>query len=111
MTQPSTSRPNGPVGAAVLSCGFGCLLLGVLAVVADGSKRLATSLIFYKPTGPLSGVTTVAIAGWLICWVLLASRWKAKDLNFRRVSASAFVLLAIAFLLTFPPIEDLLIRR
>ncbi|HKO19813.1 MAG TPA: hypothetical protein VJU82_13090 [Acidobacteriaceae bacterium] len=111
MTQPPPTRPNGPVAAAVFACGFGCLLLGLLAVLADGSKRLATLLIFYKPTGPLSGVTTAALAGWLICWVLLASRWKHKDLNFRRVSAFAFVFLAIAFLLTFPPIGDFLIRR
>ena len=68
---------NGPVAAAVLSCGFGCLLLGILAVAADGSKSLASALNFYNPAGALSGVTTVAIALWLCCWAALPP-WKSK---------------------------------
>jgi hypothetical protein len=81
---------NGPVAAAVLSCAVGCFLLGLLAVAADGSKRLAATLNFYHPTGPLSGVTTVAIALWIVCW---------------------FVFLALGLLLTFPPFGDLFLGR
>ena len=44
MTQPANPPANGPVAAAVLSCGVGCLLLGGLAIAADGSKNLATLL-------------------------------------------------------------------
>jgi hypothetical protein len=102
---------NGPIAAAVLSCGVGCLLLGVLAVAADGSKRLAAALNFYHPTGPLSGVTTVAIALWLVCWAVLASRWRNKSLAFGKVSAFAFLCLAFGLLLTFPPFGDLLLGR
>jgi hypothetical protein len=102
---------NGPVAAAVLACGFGCFALGALAVAADGSKRLATALNFYNPTGPLSGVATVAIALWLVCWALLAARWRNKSLAFAKVSALAFVFLALGLLLTFPPFGDLLLGR
>jgi hypothetical protein len=109
MTTPTP--PNGPVAAAVLSCGSGCFALGVLAVAADGSKALAAALNFYKPSGPLSGVTTVAIALWLACWVVLAIRWKSKQLAFAKVSAAAFVFLALGLLLTFPPFGDLLLGR
>ena len=52
---PPNPVANGPVAAAVLACGLGCFALGVLAVAADGSKRLAAALNFYNPTGPLSG--------------------------------------------------------
>ena len=110
MTEPNVSvqtPANGPVAAAVLSCGLGCFLLGVLAVSADGSKSLAASLNFYNPAGPLSGVTTVAIALWLICWTVLTARWKSKQLAFGKISAVAFTLLALGLLLTFPPIGDL----
>ena len=106
------SQPfNGPVAAAVLSCGAGCFLLGVLAVAADGSKSLAGVLTFYRRTGPLSGVTTGAIALWLVCWAVLAARWKNKSLDFGKVSAFAFILLALGLLLTFPPFGDLLLGR
>jgi len=103
------SPANGPVAAAVLSCGFGCFVLGVLAVAADGSKALATALNFYNPTGPLSGVTIVAIALWLVCWAVLAALWQNKNLAFAKVSAIAFLLLALGLLLTFPPFGDLLL--
>jgi len=102
---------NGPVAAAVLSCAVGCFLLGLLAVVADGSKRLAAALNFYHPTGPLSGVTTVAIALWIVCWAVLAARWRNKTLAFGKVSAFAFVFLAFGLLLTFPPFGDLFLGR
>ena len=112
MTVPTaTPTPNGPVAAAVLSCGFGCLVLGVLAVAADGSKSLSSLLNFYNPTGPLSGVTTVAIALWLIAWALLSARWKTKTLAFGKVTAVAFALLGAGLLLTFPPFGDLFLGR
>jgi fluoride ion exporter CrcB/FEX len=111
MNQPRVADSNGPIAAALVACAFGCFLLGITAVAVDGSKRLASMLTFYKPTGPLSGVTTVSLAGWLLCWAVLASRWKNRDLNFRRISAAAFVFLALGLLLTFPPFGDLLLGR
>ena len=102
---------DGAVAAALLACGIGCFVLGVLTVAGDGSKRLASALNFYNPTGPLAGVTTVAIAVWLIAWTILAARWRTKDVAFRKVSAAAFVLLALGLLLTFPPFGDLVLGR
>jgi hypothetical protein len=100
---------NGPIAAAVLACGFGCFFLGALAVAGDGSKGVAAALNFYNPTGPLAGVTTVAIALWLVCWAVLAMRWRNKSLAFGKVSAIAFLFLALGLLLTFPPFGDLLL--
>lgn len=102
---------NGPIAAAVLSCGIGSFALGVLAVAGDGSKSVAAALNFYNPTGPLSGVTTVAIALWIVCWIVLAARWRNKTLAFARVSAFAFVFLALGLLLTFPPFGDVFLGR
>jgi hypothetical protein len=112
-TTPAAESPttNGPVAAAVLSCGLGCFFLGVLAVAADGSKALASALNFSNPSGPLSGVTTVAIALWLIAWAILAARWKNRTVAFARVAAAAFTLLALSLLLTFPPFGDLFLGR
>ena len=61
MTEPvaQNATANGPVAAAVLSCGLGCFFLGVLAVAADGSKALATALIppIYSGAGVPSATT------------------------------------------------------
>ena len=102
---------NGPVAAALLSCGIGCFVLGVLAVAGDGSKRLASLLDFYHPTGALAGVTTIAIVAWLIAWAALSAHWRTKQVALSKLSAVAFTLLALGLLLTFPPFGDLLLGR
>lgn len=103
--------PNGPAAAALLSCAVGCFLLGALAVAADGSKGLANVLNFYKPTGPLAGVTTVPVLAWIVTWAVLARRWRTVHLRFRPVVLVSFMLLAASLLLTFPPFGDLLLHR
>jgi len=100
--------PNGPAAAAILSAGVGCGVLGILAVVADASKPTARLLTFYLPTGPLSGVTSVAILLWLLTWFILARRWQTRTVAIAKVNATAFLLLALGILLTFPPFADLL---
>lgn len=113
MTTLQTPSPikNGKAAAAILAAGIGCFAMGAIAVAADGSKPLAHALTFIRATGPLSGVSTVAIALWLLTWALLASLWKAKDLNLGRISTLALTLLAVGLLLTFPPFGDRLLGR
>jgi hypothetical protein len=107
----ANSSANGPVAAAILACGLGCFLLGVLAVAADGSKPLATTLNFYNPAGPLSGVTTVTIVLWLLVWAILAALWRTKTVAFGKITAAAFTFLLLGLLLTFPPLGDLVLGR
>jgi len=99
--------PNGPGAAAILSAAIGCLAVAVLAILADQSPHLKSLLIFYKPTGPLSGVTTVAILVWLANWAVLESRWRKRSVALGRISAVALALLGLSLALTFPPIADL----
>jgi len=98
---------NGSGAAAILAAGLGCFTLGLLAVAADKSAAIKHFMIFSKPTGALSGVTTSAIALWLLSWSLLNWRWQARTVALGRVNASAFALLALGLLLTFPPFADL----
>jgi len=65
-------------------------------------------LNFYNPTGPLSGVTTLAIVVWVAAWFILAKKWDGRDVAMTRVNGVAFVLLAVGFALTFPPFLDVL---
>lgn len=100
--------PNGAGAAAILAAGIGSAALGVLTVLGDAFDGLKSFLNFYNPAGPLSGVTTLAIVTWLAAWFVLARKWDGRDLELSRVSVSAFVLLAVGFALTFPPVMNLL---
>jgi hypothetical protein len=102
------SIPNGAAVAAVLAAGIGCAAVGVLAFAADASAPLGKLLNFYNPTGTLSGVTTVAIIIWLAAWIALNRLWRSRTVAAAKVNVLAFALLAVGFLLTFPPSMDLL---
>lgn len=111
MSSPREAVANGAAGAAVLAASLGCFALGVLAVAGDGWKAVAGLLTFYRPTGPLSGVSTVAILVWLATWFTGNRLWRGKKVALGKVSVAAFVLLALGLLLTFPPFEDLLLGK
>lgn len=106
-SQTSAARPNGAGAAAILAAGIGSFLIAIFAILADQSVPIKSLLNFYKPTGPLSGVTTSAIVVWLAAWVILHARWRNRTVAFARVSTAAFILLILGLLLTFPPIADL----
>jgi|SRR5271166_4104409 len=103
-----TDLPNGPGAAAILAAGIGCAALGILALAGDASPAIGKLLNFYNPTGALSGVTTIAIVVWLVVWFFLARTWERQMVNVTRINLVSFALLAIGFLLTFPPFMDLL---
>ncbi len=105
---PIAGIPNGPGAAAILAAGIGCAAVGILAILRDAFTTVANLLNFYKPSGPLSGVTTVAIIVWLVAWLILANRWRTRNVAIGKVNLVAFVLLAVGLLLTFPPFMDLL---
>lgn len=103
----SPALTNGSGSAAILSAAIGCFVLAVLAILGDKLVVIRSSLVFYKPTGPLSGVTTLAILAWLFTWGILGWRWRKKTVAARRMNAIAFALLALSLILTFPPVADL----
>ncbi|WP_348270115.1 hypothetical protein P8936_07405 [Edaphobacter paludis] len=101
---------NGPAAAAILSAGIGCFAIGLLAVIGDGSRTMAGLFTFYRPTGPLSGVSSLGIMVWLAVWLGLARFWRTRTVAIGRVNLAAFVFLTLGLLLTFPPFEHLLLR-
>ena len=107
-SQAGPSRTNGSGAAAILSAAIGSFALAVLAFAGEKSAAVRNSLVFYKPTGPLSGVTTTAILLWLLTWLVLEWRWARREVDLRPINLVAFTLLGLSLLLTFPPIIDLL---
>ena len=99
---------NGSGTAALLAAGVGSFAMATLACAADKSPAVKSSLIFYIPTGPLSGVTTLAILIWLVTWGFLEWRWRSRTVAAGRIAVVALALLGLSVLLTFPPIVELL---
>ena len=100
--------PNGGGAAALLAAGIGSFMVAFFAILADKVASIKSLMIFYKPTGPLSGVTTCAIVVWLISWAILHRRWSRRMVALGSVTTAALILLGLSLLLTFPPIADLL---
>ena len=104
----SVEIPNGAGAAAILAAGIGCAALGVFTLLDDAFKGINAFFTFYTPAGGLSGVSTSAIVVWLASWFMLEQMWGNRNVAAARISAAAFLLLAVGFVLTFPPIIDLL---
>jgi hypothetical protein len=98
---------NGLAAAALVAGGLGAFAMGLMTVLAEASAAIKTALVFYKPAGPLSGKTTVAVALWLVTWAVLANLWKDKGVDFDRAAKWAFVFLGLGLLATFPPLFTL----
>ena len=107
MTLETPARTNGSGAAGILAAGVGCFALAVLALLADKVALVKSSLVLYKPTGPLSGVSTGAILIWLFTWAILEWRWSKKTVAAGRINAIGLALMALSLLLTFPPVGDL----
>ena len=108
MSGTSDELPNGAGAAAILGAGIGCAAIGVLAFWGDASDSMGKALNLYNPSGTLSGVTSLGIVIWLVAWFALNRLWSGKTVGMVKVNAWSFALLAVGFLLTFPPFMDLL---
>jgi hypothetical protein len=102
------SVPNGPGAAAILAAGLGCATLGIVALAGDAFPAVSNLLNFYKPSGALSGVSTLAVAVWLVAWFFLSRAWAKTTVAMVKVNLASFVLLATGVLLTFPPVMDVI---
>ncbi|HUA84229.1 MAG TPA: hypothetical protein VMB85_10255 [Bryobacteraceae bacterium] len=107
MSGPETGLSTGSGSAAILAAGIGTFVLSILAIAADKVVSIKRLMMFHKPTGPLSGVTTSAILVWLVAWAILNARWRGRSVAMARVNTAAFILLGLSLLLTFPLVADL----
>lgn len=103
----TTGVTNGSGAAAILAAGIGAFAVAILAIAADKVVFIQRLLVFYRPTGPLSGVTTTAILIWLFTWSILEWRWRNRTVAAGRTNACALILLCLSLLLTFPPFADI----
>ncbi|HSJ51846.1 MAG TPA: hypothetical protein VLA90_11295 [Actinomycetota bacterium] len=102
-------RPEGPAAAAILAAGIGMFALGLLTILNEASEGLHDWLEgweFGRGVGPLAGKTTVAVIVWVVAWIALGLAWRRKDVNLKTWFWVAFVLGALGFVGTFPPVFE-----
>ena len=99
--------PNGPGAAAILAAGIGCAAVGILAFVGDASDAMGR-LEPLQPHGSALRCDDGRDIVWLVAWFALHRLWQTQTVAMVKVSIAAFALLAVGFLLTFPPFMDLL---
>lgn len=99
----SAKTAVGVASAAFVSSGIGCLVIGLMVTGAEMSAGLRSALIWSNPVGPLSGKTGVGVIAWIVSWVILHTLWKDKEMEFGKIFTVTLILIALGFLLTFPP--------
>jgi hypothetical protein len=92
--------------AAFLAAGIGALAIGLFVILNEAGIFSAPSL--YGPSGGVSGRTTFAAVVWIIAWVVLHARWKARHVEPGRIWGATLLLIAIGAVLCFPPVWGLL---
>jgi uncharacterized protein YybS (DUF2232 family) len=101
-------KQTGAGAAALVAAGLGTFLIGLMTALAAVSERLNSALNWYAPAGPLSGKTGVGVMTWLLAWFVLHTLWKKRNVNLDRAVKWTMLLLALGFLLTFPPVFEAL---
>jgi hypothetical protein len=103
-------KPNGPVSAALLAAGIGSAVFGLITLIYEVNDKsaFAKSLSWYKPTGGLSGKSSLGVIAFFLAWAILHYIWKDKETDFARISSIAIALLVVGLVGTFPPVWHLL---
>jgi hypothetical protein len=102
----TSGEVNGSAMAAFLGGGIGAFAMGAVVLLNEAGIFAAPTL--YVPAGGVSGRTTLATIVWLIAWVVLHNRWKAREIATGRVGAVTLILIVLGVLGTFPPVWGLL---
>jgi len=105
MNTPGSSIRDSIAGAALLGAGIGGFALGLLTTLSKASRTIENALDFYAPTGPLSGITTLAVVVWLVAWVVLHTLWRNRQVDFHKVYVVTLVLVGLGLLGCFPFFE------
>ena len=111
-TSASGSAPQergfGFAAATLIGGGLGVAFYGVLTFVSERWVTTQPGFTLSKDVGPLSGKTLYGVIGWLVAWAVLALILRRRNVSEKFTYWTTGILVAIGFLLTFPPVWKLL---
>jgi len=105
-TRTDLAKSDGVAAAAVLVSAIGVFIIGSLTTLAEISESLKTALAWSGAVGPLIGKTGVGVIVWLILWPIFHALWRGKEVNFSAIYTLSLILIALGWLLTFPPVFE-----
>ena len=100
------AKRDGVAAAAILAAAIGVFITGSMTTLAEISQSLRTALTWSGAVGPLIGKTGVGVIGWLIIWPVFHVMWRDKEVNFNAIYTAARLLIALGWVLTFPPVFE-----
>jgi hypothetical protein len=100
------AKTDGVAAAAILAAAIGVFITGSMTTLAEISQSLRTALAWSGAVGPLIGKTGVGVIVWLIVWPVFHSIWRDKDVNFGAIYGVSLILIALGWVLTFPPVFE-----
>jgi hypothetical protein len=95
------TKPTGPVAAVLLATGIGGVVLAALTIWAEASVGFKDSLAYDLEVGPLSGKTIWGTAAFFGSWVILGLALRRRDVDLKKASVVAAVLIGLALIGTF----------
>lgn len=98
------SHMDSAVGAAFMASGVGSLLLGILIVLAEANADFKTFLTWNAGVGSLSGKVGLAVIAFVVSWVALHFFMRERHIRLMTSFIVTIVLVALGFLLTYPPV-------
>jgi hypothetical protein len=104
--QSASTQIDGRISAAIVASGIGCLVIGLLTTGAVISEGLKNILNWWNPAGPLSGKTSVGVIVWLVTWAIFHFLWKDQEAEVKKTMTITLILIALGFVLTFPPVFE-----
>ena len=106
MNARADAKTDGVAAAAILAAAIGVFITGSLTTLAEINQSLRTALAWSGAVGPLIGKTGVGVIVWLIVWPVLHVIWREKEVNFNAIYTAALLLIALAWVFTFPPVFE-----
>jgi hypothetical protein len=108
----TTPIPDGSAWAALLAAGVGCAAFGLFTDLSEASARASKLLLWYRPSGSLSGVAGCAVIVWVAVWAVLHYRWRGRKLDrVGLVIVLTVLLVVIGIVTTFPPFYELMVSE
>lgn len=101
-------RPFGFAAATLIGGGFGVAFFGVLTLISELYVGTQPGLTLSKAVGPLSGKAIYGVIGWLIGYAVLALVLRSRNVSEKATYWITGTLVALGFVLTFPPTWKLL---
>jgi hypothetical protein len=102
-----SDKHDGPGAAAMIAAGIGVFTMGLFTVLSEANEAIHDflgTLAFDQGVGPLAGKSILASLAFFGSWGILATMWKDKDPDIKRMFWIGLGLGVAGAIMMFPPV-------